>query len=219
MPPEVLALGRHLVEELQLEPGVDTLGRWMAHHLAELMTRARKAKDPVQQSAAKEQAGEAILRVWQHRATADRINPLGDLRPILGVLRTLAQEAPPWVYLSGGGRREAAGRTHDLLRRLTICLSVLELGDLEVMRTGLTRARRTAKYQSQEEREVTTHLSLWLDVSRLQGQRNQRASGQRAKDSSPHAQRSDLVAMARQLTEDAQTALTELNEELQSQDV
>lgn len=30
----VIALGKRLVEELGMEPGVDTLGRWMAHYVA-----------------------------------------------------------------------------------------------------------------------------------------------------------------------------------------
>jgi hypothetical protein len=42
---DVLALGRHLVAELQLEQSVDTLGRWLAHHVAELIARAEAAED------------------------------------------------------------------------------------------------------------------------------------------------------------------------------
>ena len=40
----VLDLGRALVDELGLDPGVDTLGRWMAHHIAELIEEAETAK-------------------------------------------------------------------------------------------------------------------------------------------------------------------------------
>ena len=30
-----ISLGKALVQELELEPGVDTLSRWMAHYVAE----------------------------------------------------------------------------------------------------------------------------------------------------------------------------------------
>ena len=35
----VLALGKKLVDELGLDQSVDTLGRWMAHYIAEKMGR------------------------------------------------------------------------------------------------------------------------------------------------------------------------------------
>lgn len=34
-------LGKLLINELQLEPSVDTLGRWMAHYLAIKMSEVR----------------------------------------------------------------------------------------------------------------------------------------------------------------------------------
>ena len=45
MPADVLELGKILVRELKLDPGVDTLGRWMAHHIAELIRAADEADD------------------------------------------------------------------------------------------------------------------------------------------------------------------------------
>lgn len=190
----------------------------MAHHLAELMTRADKAIDSRGRAAAKGQAVKTILRIWQHRAASDRINPLGDLRPVLSVLRTLAEEAPPWVYLSGSARRDAGRRVYDLLRRLTICLSLLGLSDIQALRRGLMRARRTTTHQSQEEREVVAHLSLWLDLGGSKGARGQRASRRGAKDSGQHIKHSDLLAITHRLIEETRTALRELTEELQRQE-
>ena len=39
----IVELGKKLVLELGLEDAVDTLGRWMAHHIAELMADAETA--------------------------------------------------------------------------------------------------------------------------------------------------------------------------------
>lgn len=39
---DVLELGKLLVKALDLDETVDTLGRWMAHHIAELMQAAEQ---------------------------------------------------------------------------------------------------------------------------------------------------------------------------------
>ena len=43
-PKDVSELGQHLVRELGFEDRGETLGRWMAHHLAELLDQAENAK-------------------------------------------------------------------------------------------------------------------------------------------------------------------------------
>src|SRR4051812_2064411 len=73
-PRDVLALGRKLVEELELGPGVDTLGRWMAHHVAELMLNAEHSADLDDRRANEDRAVDTILRIWDHRATSNRVN-------------------------------------------------------------------------------------------------------------------------------------------------
>lgn len=46
LPNETLALGDKIVSALNLHKTVDTLGRWKAHHLAELVLAVRDAKGP-----------------------------------------------------------------------------------------------------------------------------------------------------------------------------
>ena len=41
----IVQLGKKLVEELALNNSVDTLGRWMAHHIAELIYDAENTTD------------------------------------------------------------------------------------------------------------------------------------------------------------------------------
>lgn len=41
---DVLELGEHLVKELNLQPRGDTLGRWLGHHVAELMWKSEHAE-------------------------------------------------------------------------------------------------------------------------------------------------------------------------------
>lgn len=62
----VLELGEALVRELDLEQSNDILGRWMAHHLASLITAARKA--PAERKVeCEERCRAAVLDVWRHR--------------------------------------------------------------------------------------------------------------------------------------------------------
>jgi hypothetical protein len=91
---EVLALGRKLVEELGLEPSVDTLGRWMAHYIAELMVGASSASSE-NRLAAQERCFEAILALWKHRTQLPNgRRPFEDLEPIMRAIESLDPDSP-----------------------------------------------------------------------------------------------------------------------------
>src|SRR5688572_3455622 len=66
-PKDVLELGKYLVRELGFEDEVDTLGRWMSHHVAELITVAENGRTAASRRIAKRDAVTTILRIWQHR--------------------------------------------------------------------------------------------------------------------------------------------------------
>ena len=89
MPKDVLDLGRALVEELSLDPGVDTLSRWMAHYIAELIDDAETAK--VEDRPAKlAKCADAILDLWERRhQLPNGKRPFEDLEPILRALESL----------------------------------------------------------------------------------------------------------------------------------
>lgn len=89
MPKDVLDLGRALVEELGLDPGVDTLSRWMAHYIAELIDDAETAK--VEDRTAKlAKCADAILDLWERRhQLPNGKRPFEDLEPILRALESL----------------------------------------------------------------------------------------------------------------------------------
>jgi hypothetical protein len=63
---KTINLGKLLVKELELEESVDTLGRWMAHHLAAKITEAENAKGKAKDEIEKECA-DLILKIWSHR--------------------------------------------------------------------------------------------------------------------------------------------------------
>jgi len=85
----VLDLGCALVKELDLDPGVDTLSRWMAHYIAELIEEARTAK--VEDQPAKlARCADAILKLWDHRyQLPNGKRPFEDMEPIMRTLESL----------------------------------------------------------------------------------------------------------------------------------
>src|ERR1700687_4477359 len=87
-PKDLLELGAHLVRELGLRDSTDTMGRWLAHHLAELMKETKKKKKSATQRAkAREQAAKLILKIWDRRTSLPgNAYPLARYKDILRVL-------------------------------------------------------------------------------------------------------------------------------------
>lgn len=85
----VLNLGKKIVEELELQPTVDTLGRWMAHYIAELIYGIENA-DVNEKAEKQEVCARAILELWAHRQKLpDGSRPFENLEAILGALESL----------------------------------------------------------------------------------------------------------------------------------
>jgi len=85
----VLALGKALVSELGYDQSVDTLSRWMAHYLAELIEKAESAS--VDEKAQRLcECFRAVSELWQHRnMLPDGRRPFEDFEPILRALESL----------------------------------------------------------------------------------------------------------------------------------
>lgn len=85
----VLALGKRIVEELGPDQEVDTLARWMAHYIAELI-KATEAASGEARAARLAECAAAVLDLWKHRSRLPRDRrPLEDLEPILNALQSL----------------------------------------------------------------------------------------------------------------------------------
>ncbi|RFC31658.1 MAG: hypothetical protein DID92_2727745667 [Candidatus Nitrotoga sp. SPKER] len=85
----MLELGRMLTKELDLDQSVDTLGRWMAHYIAELINDTENAS--AEERPTKMRAcSEAILSLWKHRhELPSGKRPFETLEPILRTLESL----------------------------------------------------------------------------------------------------------------------------------
>jgi len=85
----LLQLGRKIVDELGLDQSVDTLGRWMAHYIAELIQSAEAAQGD-DRSEKLSRCANAILDLWKHRSLLPNgKRPFEDFEPILWALESL----------------------------------------------------------------------------------------------------------------------------------
>lgn len=99
----ILALGRKLVEELGMTQSVDTLGRWLAHYLAELIKDAEEAGE-AEGLFKKEKCFNAILQLWDHRNDTSRFTkPFEGIESICKSLEHLIQDYRGPAYLSKVG--------------------------------------------------------------------------------------------------------------------
>jgi hypothetical protein len=104
-PKDILALGRHLVRELNLEDGVDTLGRWTAHYLAELLAEVERSRSRSDRRAAQKRVMAVILQTWERRRELPgRAYPLVKYREAaiaLGRIRTQLRPFEPSLSAAG----------------------------------------------------------------------------------------------------------------------
>lgn len=105
-PKDVLELGRAIVDQLGIEHRSDTVDRWMAHHLAELIDAAETLEGQAKREA-EDRAVELVLKLWANRrvlpAAAD---PLSGYRDATKVLAAMLPPADPWRRFRQGNATE-----------------------------------------------------------------------------------------------------------------
>jgi hypothetical protein len=147
-----------IVRELGLENSVDTLGRWMAHYVAELMERAEHSETDEEKETAKRECSDLITKVWERRKYWPLGQPLADLSRFLNSIspdpytaryRDNVERELDWV--------EALPRIRDLHDREDKIVFDAAVADL-----NLDRDREWLKEHpdelSEEERQTVTWL-------------------------------------------------------------
>ena len=93
-----ISLGNEIVKELKLEPGGNTLSRWMAHYIAEKIA-ASENMEGAEKSDAELKCFETILSLWQHlSAFPDGRRPFESFEPIFRALGCLDPESTDPFY-------------------------------------------------------------------------------------------------------------------------
>jgi len=95
---KVIDLGKRIVHELELDRSSDTLGRWMAHHLAQLIAEAEQGPED-DAHAAQQECRAAILELWEHILTVPTATrPFRDLEPVVETIRALDPDERIYFY-------------------------------------------------------------------------------------------------------------------------
>lgn len=165
-PKDVLALGQAIVQELNLGDRGSILERWLAHHLAELMSEIDRTVGPAK-IAAEKQAVHIILKLWMHRrALPEPIDPLGGFRNAITVLGFLIPEADPWKRY---GRHGSYG---DLLHEMFETLSRIVIGGILLTQYAHTRSISEIELKALEDEEIflQAELERWMRLFKNQPQ-------------------------------------------------
>jgi|GEM_PF-764727 polyhydroxyalkanoate synthesis regulator phasin len=86
---KILDLGKNIVKELELDPGVDTLAKWMAHYVAEKIVLAESLNGNKKKQA-KAECFETISKLWEHRWSIPHNKPfLQDFESLFETLNKL----------------------------------------------------------------------------------------------------------------------------------
>ena len=90
---EVIALGNKIVKELKLYDGVDTLGKWMAQYVAELILNIEKAESDAERKKFQKECCDTIIKIWKHKGSLpESARPFASLKPVIEVLESLKKD-------------------------------------------------------------------------------------------------------------------------------
>lgn len=157
-PKDVLALGRVIVRQLELEDRGTVLERWLAHHLAEVMAEADGTVGP-SKAAAETRAVDLILKLWTHRRVLpERVDPLGGYRNAVAVLGRLTAEANPWRNFQHSNTYE------ELLQETFEILTRIVLAGLLLTQISRPRPVTAEELEGLEEEEIflRSELEEWM---------------------------------------------------------
>lgn len=91
----VLQLGRELADALNPS---DVIGRWMSHHLAELITRCEENPEDEELATT---TRDVVLKLWEHKSGAPfQADPYRYLQPLLRAISRLEPNPDPWAFYS-----------------------------------------------------------------------------------------------------------------------
>ena len=171
-PADVIALGKRLVEELGLHLSVDTLGKWMSHHLAKLIVEAETETDPKASKASEARCVDFILHLWAKRdRLPSRARPIGRLQQAIDVLIELHPKPDdfPWQIQERAANRTSpwfrfakdAGASNHRLFAIAVLAGVLE-HEFGAEKRWL---EENSSMLDDEERQALSNFNSWLSRS------------------------------------------------------
>ncbi len=155
----MLEVGKHLVTQLGLEDSTDTLGRWLSHHVAELIETAEKPEAGMQERA---EAVDVILKIWQHRDRVPaKVSPLASYADLLQVLSVFVKEAGPWAVHQRDPRGLSLSTLYSRFHYLICLLLLTKLPSKQVASTPTAVRKLLSKTESTLLRLLERRLDLF----------------------------------------------------------
>ncbi len=94
---EILKLGKKLIKELELVYTGNTLARWLAHYLAELISNIDKCESKGEKNNLQRECCDVILEIWGERERIPIEKPTEKLKPIIDVISLLKKNEHPFI--------------------------------------------------------------------------------------------------------------------------
>jgi len=152
-----LALGEQIVRELELTDGVDTLGKWMAHHLASLIQEAKRSGGA--QTEVTQEAVALIFKLWKNRnSLPGTVDPMSSLKRAIDVIERISQSSSPFYRQSRDKRESDLALLFDGLRQL-VAHGVILVSDQKKIPDYTAE---TFEHLSEEEQQVIVGLGGWV---------------------------------------------------------
>lgn len=110
-----MELGLRLVDALAFEGRDDVLSKWMAHHIASLMTEAEQAQPGPPRAEAERACMEGVLRLWTHRSVLPNgSRPFESAESALNTLTKLDPTVPDNFYFRLRDRHDESDSVEDV---------------------------------------------------------------------------------------------------------
>lgn len=99
---KIIALGKKLIKELNLVNSTDTISRWMANYLAELIENINCTNNKEDNLILKKECCDLIIKIWERRDILPIEKPFDDLKSIAEIVEVLKEEKdvrvlPRWI--------------------------------------------------------------------------------------------------------------------------
>jgi hypothetical protein len=86
---QILELGSKIIKQLGLEDSHDTLGKWMAQYVAELMRNIEICENPEEKSKLQAECADLIMQLWKNKKFLPIEQPIENLKPVIKIIEGL----------------------------------------------------------------------------------------------------------------------------------
>lgn len=169
----VLKLGKTIISELELDYTVNTLARWMAHYIAELIQKIETSKSEKEKKQLKKECCELILELWSKRERLPIKKPTERLKPIISVLELLKGSEHPFIpFILPNNSRSIKSKTWSGFLKVVkesseriFNKSLLSLIDNKILEKDNQWVEKHGEFLSNEEKVIIKYLN---DINELE---------------------------------------------------